>query len=84
LTSKEKVDRLAIIVSGEGALKLLGVPAMSSGTGKAQSEAVMAALKDWKLEHKIQGMSFYTSSYTGRENGGCVFLERSLERERAT
>ena len=56
-TSKEKVDRLANLVSGEGISKLLGVPAIASGTGKAQVDAVFELIIDvWTFEwaeHKV-------------------------------
>lgn len=34
LTPKRKVDRLAIYVSGENIIKLLGIPTINNGTGK--------------------------------------------------
>ena len=34
LTSKESVDRLAVLVSGQGITKLLGVPMIDNGTGE--------------------------------------------------
>ncbi len=37
VTGMKKVDRLAVVVSGSGVEKLLGVPKMVSGTGRAMS-----------------------------------------------
>lgn len=34
LMSKESVDRLAVLVSGEGLMRLLGGPKLTSGTRK--------------------------------------------------
>ena len=42
---KESVDRLAyLFVSGEGVMKLLGVPKLPNGTGEAQATAVFNLL----------------------------------------
>ena len=47
LTGKEKVDRLPVLVSGEGTMKLLSVPLFPSGTSTAIANAVFASLDDW-------------------------------------
>lgn len=50
LASKKLVDRLAIIVSGGGGvMKLLGVPTIGRGTGKAQADAIFEILEEWNL-----------------------------------
>jgi hypothetical protein len=46
LASKEKVDRLAVLVSGAGTMKLLGVPAIHNGTGEAQAAAVFRLVEE--------------------------------------
>jgi len=38
------------------------VPKTSSGTGDAQARAVYDGLRDWKLDGKVEGMCFDTSS----------------------
>lgn len=43
------VDRLPVIVSGDGMEKLLRVPDLSSGTGVAHSHAVISQISDWNL-----------------------------------
>jgi len=37
LESKESVDRLAVLLSGDVVIKLLGVPKLSNGTGEAEA-----------------------------------------------
>jgi hypothetical protein len=46
LTSKENVDRLAILVSGEGVMKLLGVPKLPNGTGESMANTVFGLLTE--------------------------------------
>lgn len=53
LNSKKKVDKLTILVSKEGIAKLLGVPAISSGIGKAQTDAMSELIKDWNLINRV-------------------------------
>ena len=81
LTGKEKVDRLPVLVSGEGTMKLLSVPLLPSGTGTAIANAVFASLDDWGLTNRVQGMSFdTTASNTGHTLGACTFLQQKLGR----
>jgi len=81
LQSKEYVDRLAILVSGEGTTKLLGVPKVHSGTGDAQATAVFSLIQDWNLNDRVQYMSFdTTSSNTGLKSGAWMLLEQKLGR----
>lgn len=56
LTSKEEVDRLAVIISGNGIMKLLGVPKISNGTGEAQATAMFELLEEWNLTERINLM----------------------------
>jgi len=77
LMSKDKVHCLAVIVSGDGVMKLLGEPKIPNGTGKAQSTAVYDLLKEWNLIECIYFMSFdTTASNSGVNSGACVFLEK--------
>jgi hypothetical protein len=78
---QEKVDRLAILVSGDSIMKLLAVPALSNGTGKEQQEAVTKALDEWGIRDRVIAMSFdTTSSNTGSKNGACIHIEAELGR----
>ena len=45
LTGKEKVDRLPVLVPGEGTM--LSVPLLPSGTSTAIANAVFSSLDDW-------------------------------------
>ena len=81
LQSKESVDRLAILVSGEDKTKLLGVPKIHRGTGEAQAAAVFNLIQEWNLIDRVQFMSFdTTSSNTGLKSGACMLLEQKLGR----
>ena len=88
LTGAEKVDRLAILVSGKDiprpgeTSQLLGVPNIASSTGEEQANAVVRTLKDWKLDERIVGMSFDTTpSNTGRRSGACIKIEAALDKD---
>ncbi|KAG0728480.1 hypothetical protein GWK47_032372 [Chionoecetes opilio] len=82
LTTKENVERLPILVSGNGTVQLLNVPKLPSGTGSERAKAVVGALKDWDLTERISGMSFdTTSSNTGRNDGACVLIEQQLKKD---
>lgn len=77
-----KVDRLPVLVSGDGMEKLLGVPKLSSGKAEYEAEAVYNLLVQWNLVEKVQAMSFDTTAVnTGRNNGVCIRLENMLGRE---
>jgi len=81
LTGHDTVDRLAVILSGEGIMKLLSVPQLTSGSGEAQADAVYNALLEWNVTDRVQCMSFdTTSSNTGNKSGACVLLEHKLGR----
>lgn len=82
LTGHEIVDRLPVIISNGEVEQILHIPALDSGTGKSQAEAIYHALCDWGLEGVVKACSFdTTASNTGQENGACVLLERLLERK---
>lgn len=53
IISKESVDRLAVIISGENITKLLGVPKILNGTDEAQAIAVYNMLQDWNLIDRV-------------------------------
>jgi len=81
LTGKDSVDRLAVIVSGDGIMKLLGVPKIHRGTGEAQAQAVYQMINEWKLNNHVQLMCFdTTASNTGIKAGACVLLQQELEK----
>jgi hypothetical protein len=81
LTGNKNVDRLAVIVSGSGVMKLLGVPKVPNGTGEAQATAVFQLIDDWHLTDRIQFMCFdTTASNTGRKAGACTLLQQKLQK----
>ena len=78
----DKVERIAIIVSGEGVDKLLAVPRLDTGTGRAQADAVLDTLRDWDLVDRVIGLSFdTTAANSGQHNGACVLIEDALGRQ---
>ena len=82
LTKKQHVERLPILVSGEGLEKLLGVPKLSGGTGENQATAVIEALEEWGITDKVIGMCFdTTASNTGIKSGACLRIEQKLGRD---
>lgn len=82
LTGNENVDRLAVIVSGSGVMKLIGVPKIPSGTGEAQATAVFQLIDDWHLNDRIQFMCFdTTASNTGSKAGACTLLQQKLQKQ---
>lgn len=81
ITGNDHVDRLPVIVTGEGISKLLNVAKLSSGTGEAQAKAVCDSLREWDLEQRVIGISFdTTSSNTGWISGACIRIQQALGR----
>ena len=73
------VDRLPVPVSGVGISQLLTVGKLPSGTGQAQADAVINALKEWGIDDTVRALCFdTTSSNTGRLAGACVLIEQGL------
>ena len=73
----EKVDRLPVLVSGNGQVQLLAK--LPSTTEAAQAQAVFDVLQKINLDKKVEAMCFNTtSSNTGCHKGACVILEQLL------
>jgi hypothetical protein len=82
ISGKEHVDRLPIIVSGNGLSQLLQVSKLTGGTGKNQACAVVEALEDWNVKHRVVGMCFDTTvSNTGCHIGACTLIEGKLGKD---
>lgn len=82
ITGKYKVDRLPVIATAPNVEQLLGVPELSSGTGREMASAVYDILQEWSLLDIVQAVVFdTTASNTGRLNGACHLLEQKLERD---
>ena len=73
------VDRLPVLVSGDGVEKLLAVPCLPNGTGEATANAVVTTLEDWGVENRVMALSFdTTASNTGLVSGACTIVEQRL------
>lgn len=82
LTGKEKTDRLPIIVSHLNGSQLLGVPELSSGTGKNTADAVYKTLEDWDIVDKVQAACYdTTATNTGPANGAAHLLQGHLDHD---
>ena len=79
---QETVDRIAVLVTGNGTEKLLAVPKIEKGTGSEQAAACISVLVQWKLRDAVHGLVFdTTASNTGIHMGACVIIEKALGRE---
>src|ERR1043165_1972298 len=75
LTCDAHVDRLPVIISGIGVEQLLGVPKISSGTGKVQATAVISLLENWGVTDQVAALCFNTTaSNTGHHSGACFII----------
>jgi len=79
--SKDSIDRLAVLVSGEGVMKLLRVTKLTRGTGEEQANAVFQLLDEWSIVNRVNFMCFdNTASNTDIKKGACTILERKIGR----
>ena len=77
--SKTTVDRIAIIVTGNGQEKLLEIPKIATGTGESQAKACVDAVAKWNLCSHVKGLVFdTTASNTGLHKGACTRIEEAL------
>lgn len=82
IVGRETVDRLPILISGEGIDQLLAVPKLSSGKGEATASAVYDTAVDWDICDKVKCMCFdTTAANTGPRNGACVLLEQKMDKD---
>ncbi|XP_044594027.1 uncharacterized protein LOC123271702 [Cotesia glomerata] len=78
----DKVDRLAVLVSGLNFEQLLGIPKTESGAGEHQAMSIIDLLDRWGITNCIKGLCFdTTASNSGPYSGACVLLERILEKK---
>ena len=47
------IDRIAVIVSRDGVMKLLAIEGLSPGTGEVQATAVHEELLDWNSKDQV-------------------------------
>ena len=77
--TSNKEDRIAVVVSGQGVEKLLGVPRIDSDTAALIAEVCYSMVDKWNLQNNNVGLSFDTTAVnTGMKNGACVTLEQKL------
>jgi len=82
LTYRTHVDPLPVLISGSGVEQLLRVPKLPSGTGKAQSDAVIRVLKECGVLDQIVASCFDTTAANkGNRFSACSFLEQKLDRQ---
>lgn len=82
ISGQEVVDRVPILVSGQGVDQLLGVPKIESGSGESTATAVYETVSSWGIVDQIKCMSFDTTAVnTGPRNGACVLLEQKMQRD---
>ena len=83
--SKDKEERLPVLISGIGGTKLLGVPNIpyksSDKAGAQIANATKKLLEDWNCLNSPSGMVFdTTSANTGHKTAGCVAVQETLDR----
>lgn len=82
ITGHKVVERLPILVSGQGIDQLLAVPKLNRGTGEAAASAIHETILSWNLGEKIKYMSFdTTAANTGSRNGACILLQQKMEKD---
>ena len=82
ITGEDIVNRLPVLVSGNGVDQLLGVPKLTSGTGENTSAAVYKLVLDWGLLDQVKCMCFdTTASNTVCKNETCVSLEHKMDKD---
>ncbi|XP_050704488.1 uncharacterized protein LOC126989930 [Eriocheir sinensis] len=82
ITGNRSEDRIAILVSGKGQEKLLGIPKIPAGTGAEIARVCIECIREHHLSDRIKGLSFdTTSSNTGIHAGACTKIEDALEKQ---
>ena len=70
LTGREKVDRLPILVSGDGMYKILAVPKLSNGKARARAEVIEGVLTECDPKNRVVALcSDATAVNTGAKSG---------------
>jgi len=79
---KTKVDRIAILVTGQSTEQLLGVIKIQQGTGFEMARVCSEAIDNWNIRENIKSLCFdTTASNTGLIRGASTQLEKKLGRE---
>lgn len=81
IAGKDKVDRLAIVLTSENVEKLIAIPIIKDGTGAAVAQSVYEYLLKMNMQNSLEMICFdTTSANTGSHSGAATLLERKLER----
>lgn len=82
ITGRGKIDRLPILVTGDGVTKILAIPKQTDSKADNAATAILSTLQDWDLDGRVKGMCFDTTAVnTGIRNGVCVRVEKALDRQ---
>lgn len=82
MQGKERVDRLALVVTAENLEKLLGIPKVEDSSGERTAVAILDFLRKWKLDDLVEIVSFdTTATNTGIDKGAGYLLENKLGRD---
>ena len=57
----EQVDRIAVVVTGGGQEKLLGIPKVSAGTGVEMARVGFELVQEHQMAERVRGLSFDTT-----------------------
>lgn len=81
IAGKDKVDRLAIVLTSENVEKLIAIPIIEDGTGAAVAQSVYDYLLKINMLNSLEMICFdTTAANTGPHSGAGTLLERKLER----
>lgn len=82
MKGKDKVERLALVITAENVEKLLGIPKIEESRGVNMAEAIDNFLRKWKINDLVEIVAFdTTASNTGVNNGAAYLLESKLGRD---
>ena len=79
----QTADHLAVLLSSPDLAceKLLGIPALDSGTGAQMCTTIMELVEQWEATDFIIGICYdTTASNTGHKSGSVVLIEKFLQR----
>ena len=82
LTGRDKVDRLPILVTGNGVSKILAIPMLKDSKAEETAAVIFSTVKEWNLIGRVKGMCFDTTAVnTGIRGGVCVRIENILDHQ---
>ena len=81
LTNEGNVDRLPILVSGEGVQKILAAP-ITDGRAEPTASTIHSVISEWAISDRIRALCFdTTATNTGSKGGVCLRLQQILGRD---